>query len=278
MSSHRYLFKWFARRPTAATRLAVLASVLPEDVSNDQLLQFMQIGPEKPERLDHGISEYVLDHWARKDERSGSVSDHFGYPTPHSVSPSQEELDELESILRDTWSGDLPTVLDPTAGGGTIPLESLRYGLPTKSNELNPVAWLINKVILDHAKNAGSIKDEVEKWATKIDEKSTETLSEYFPSQNPGQIPNHYFRTYSIDCSSCGYRVPLATRWWFKKESANEGHAIRPYVEKDEIEYEYVQLPQDDTEDFDPNEGPMQNGEAESVLPNREFRSRVGLV
>lgn len=264
MSPHRYIFKWFARRPTAATRLAVLASVLPQDVSNDKLLQLMQIGPENPERLDKSISEYVFDKWQTKDSRSGSVSDHYGYPTPHSVSPNKGELEELHSILREHWDGQLPTVIDPTAGGGTIPLEALRYGLPTISNELNPVAWLLNEVVLNYAKNVGSVENELREWAEKINESAKETLDPYFPSSNPGQVPNHYLRSYSIECPSCGYRIPLLTRWWMKKKSATEGHAIRPHVKQDGIEYEHIENPSG-ASDFDPNEGTIQNGEAECL-------------
>ena len=266
MSPHRYLFKWFARRPTAATRLAVLASVLPEEISNDSLLELMQIGPDRPEQMDESISSYVLRRWATKDSRKGSVSDHFGYPTPHSQSPTPEELDTFHSKLREHWDGELPTVLDPTAGGGTIPLESLRYGLPTISNELNPVAWLLNKVILDHAKNVGSIENEISNWSTQMQDYASQELADYYPAAKGGQIPNHYLCTYGIECSSCGYRIPLANRWWFKKKSTNTGHAIRPHAHEERIEYEHVELPSDvDKSEFDPDEGVVESGDAECL-------------
>jgi Adenine-specific DNA methylase containing a Zn-ribbon len=266
MSPHRYLFKWFARRPTAATRLAVLASVLPEETSNDSLLELMQIGPERPEQIDESISEYVLQRWATKDSRDGRVSDHFGYPIPHSQSPTSDELDVFQSKVRDCWGGQLPTVLDPTAGGGTIPLESLRYGLPTVSNELNPVAWLLNKVILDYAKDVGSIEKELNQWADRMQEYASQELADYYPAAKEGQTPNHYLCTYSIECSSCGYRIPLANRWWFKKKSANEGHAIRPHAHEDRIEYEYVELPTDvDRSEFNPDNGVVESGDAECL-------------
>ena len=276
MSPHRYLFKWFARRPTTATRLAVLASVLPENVSNDELLQLMQIGPERPEQIEGNISEYVLQRWATKDSRDGNVSDHFGYPIPHSQSPDTDELATLHSKLRDCWEGELPTVLDPTAGGGTIPLESLRYGLPTISNELNPVAWLLNKVILDHAKNVGSIEEEIAEWSEQMQEYASRELADYYPEASEGQTPNHYLCTYSIECSSCGYRIPLANRWWFKKKSANEGHAIRPHAYEEKIEYEHVKYPSDiDRSEFNPDEGVVESGDAEclncGVITEREI-------
>ena len=214
MSPHRNLHKWFARRPTAATRLALLATVLPDSVANDELLQLMQIGPRSPEHIDVDISDYVEKKYATKDQRNGTLSEHFGYNIPHSRSPSSTQLDEFHTLLREQWGGELPTVLDPTSGGATIPLESARYGLPTKANELNPVAWLLNKVILELAPEVGSLEKEVMHWGEKINEKAAEELDEYFPSQAGDETPSHYLRAYSIECPSCGQRLPLSNRWW----------------------------------------------------------------
>lgn len=266
MSAHRYLHKWFARRPTAATRLAILSSILPQSVSNDELLNLMQIGPKNQDHLDVDLTDYIVEKWATKDDRSGSIGDHFGYELPLRQTPNEEKLSELHDVIREHWDGELPLVLDPTSGGGTIPMEAARYGLPTFANELNPVAWLINKVILDYAKEIGSLEEDVREWANEIDEYASEELSSYFPEVNTGQIPNHYFRTYSIECPSCGYRIPLTNRWWFRKDSSSEGHAIRPIVKEDEIEYEHVHVPSDvSTDEFDPSEGVIDSGDAECL-------------
>ncbi|MFB6185621.1 MAG: hypothetical protein ABEI86_01985, partial [Halobacteriaceae archaeon] len=64
--------------------------------------------------------------------------------------PDEEKLNEIHDLVKDTWDGELPTVLDATAGGGSIPFESVRYGLPTIANELNPVASVLLKGVLEH--------------------------------------------------------------------------------------------------------------------------------
>ena len=134
-----YIHVWFARRPTPATRLGVLGSVLPDDVSDDTLLQWMGIQPnnKKPER---SIAQHVRHKSRTEDERDGFVYEHYGYRKSYKNLPSESEMDELHKKVKQTWGGELPTILDATAGGGSIPFESIRYEFPTKANELNPAA------------------------------------------------------------------------------------------------------------------------------------------
>ena len=259
MSAHRRIYPWFARRPTAATRLAILASILPADTDNNELLQLMGIGPK--EYFEGDIENYVISRESSLNERDGSIEDHFGYDYVHKTIPSEDALSNLHEKIRDSWGGDLPTILDPTAGGGTIPLEAARYGLPTISNELNPVAWLINKVLLEYASDVGSLKSDVEKWATEIHKNASNELEDYYPDRN-GVEPNHYFRAYSILCPSCGHRFPLTNRWWFNEL---KDVAIRPKYREDGFSFEMVEIPDDipDDEEFDPAEGTVHRGSAE---------------
>lgn len=280
MSPHRYLQKWWARRPTAAARLAVLASVLPDDVTNDELLEYLQVGPQSSEHLSQSISDYVIEKRSTQSSSSKRLSEHYGYELPLKSTPTGSELEEIHDIARETWEGKLPTVFDPTAGGGTIPLEALRYGFPVRANELNPVAWLINKVILDFAPNQGSLETEVRKWANKIDSRVGEELEEYYPRENPGYEPTYYFRAYSIECSSCGFRLPLSNRWWFKKDTASTGHAIKPIPHEDYVEYKYLNIKSSSDYDFDPSDGTVQSGDAECptcgvVTESSEVKSKL---
>lgn len=254
MSPHRRIFKWFARRPTTTTRLAILSSILPPDVSNDELLRLMCVGPKS--EIDD-IENFVIRKDATKDSRDSTVEEHFGYEYPHSRTPSEQDLEKFHDKLREHWDGNLPTVVDPTAGGGTIPFESARYGLPTVSNELNPVAWVLNKVILDYARTIGSLESEVRKWGTKIDQKVADDISEYFPTRN-GIKADYYFRTYSIECPSCGDRYPLSDRWWFDK---NKDIAVRPIYDDETLRYDCVTA--SDYPEFDPSNGPVSGGDAE---------------
>lgn len=258
MSPHRNIFKWFARRPTAATRMAVLASVLPSKVSDDELLNYLCIGPK--ENLNENLSDYVLRKFSTKDNRSGTIEEHFGYEYPHRRIPSESELEDIHGLLREHWDGELPVILDPTAGGGTIPLEALRYRLPTISNELNPVAWLLNKVILDYAVSVGSVQSELDRWMSKIKNHVEQELGEFFPMQN-GIAPSHYYRAYSIECPACGGRLPITNRWYFNRR---RNAAVYPLFEGGELIFEVIDPSEYDTrKGYDPNSGTISGGDAE---------------
>jgi adenine-specific DNA methylase len=255
MSPHRNIYKWFARRPTSATRLAVLASVLPEEVTDDQLLRWMCVGPDGD--IDESIEDYVIKRFAEERDDNDSVTSHYGYDYPLQQIPADDELGNIHRKLKSTWDENLPTVLDPTAGGGTIPLESFRYGLPTISNELNPVAWILNKVILEYAPTVGSLRTELQKWMNEIQDFAESETEQYFPKR--GDIsPSHYFRAYSITCSSCGKPFPLTNRWWFNKRL---NKAISFHLEDSQLRYEVVDA--DSVEGFDPDDGTVSRGDAE---------------
>lgn len=259
MPPNRYLFPWYARRPTPAARLAVLASVLPEGISSDDILSLMQIKPNFDP--DVPLEDYVVNKKATEGNRSGTLGDHYGYPRPFESSPSKGQQEDLHSKLREFWDGDLPTVLDPTAGSGVIPLESLRYGLPTMANELNPVPSVMLKVVLDYPLSAGHLRQEVEKWGSEIDETAAENLQEYFPGNNSRQTPSHYVSTYTITCPNCGCDLPLTSKLWLLKRSSSKGIAARPKYVDGELTFERVELPDDVTKDeFNPQDGPRSRG------------------
>ncbi len=262
MPPHRYIHPWFARRPTPAARLAVLASVMPDDTDANDLLSLMQIGPK--EHIDTSIAKYVESKKTSEDGRDGTLGDHYGYPRPFTQSPSKDQLNDFHDKLRKTWDGDLPTVLDATAGGGVIPLESLRYGLPTRANELNPIPSLLLKVLLEYAPSVGSLGDDLRKWRDQIMETASENLKEYYPASQDNRRPLESACTYSISCDSCGGTIPLAPKWWLYKQGSSKGVAIRPQYDDGDVEYESVRLPDDVTKsEFDPNNGTVSRGDAE---------------
>ena len=290
---HRYLHPWFARRPTPASRLAILASVLPENISSNQLLRWMQIGPA--EDISGDIANYVEHKKATESNRSGTLGDHYGYPRPFETSPTQSQRQEIHATLREHWDGELPTILDPTAGGGVIPFEALRYGLPTKGNELNPIPVTILRVLLEFAPEVGSLREEVTEWAAKINETAKERLSDYFYTIDDRNKIDCYISTHTIRCSTCGNEIPLIRNWYAKTKKAGTEVVAKPKFDEDgKVTYECLKSPtKEELDGFDPSDGPISRGgnaqchscgvvtESDDVrkkLKEREFRFDVYAV
>lgn len=84
--------------------------------------------------------------------------------------------------------GTRPLVVDPFAGGGAIPLEALRVGADAFASDLNPVAVLLNKVVLEYIPKYGQqLADEVRKWGQWIKEEAEKELSEFYPCLPAGR-------------------------------------------------------------------------------------------
>src|SRR5439155_26263125 len=89
--------------------------------------------------------------------------------------------------------GTRPLVVDPFAGGGAIPLEALRVGADAFASDLNPVAVLLNKVVLEYISKYGQrLADEVRKWGGWIKKEAEKALAEFYPRYGDGRRPNAF--------------------------------------------------------------------------------------
>lgn len=264
-----YIHVWWARRPTPASRLGILASVLPDTVDDDTLLRWMCMNPNqidsnyKPE--DKSIAEHVREKKATKDEREGSVYEHYGYRKIWTQTPDEETIDEIHETARENWGGELPTVLDATAGGGSIPFESVRYEFPTIANELNPVASVILKAVLEHPRVNGDLSDDIRKWGEEINERASKELSQYFPASDDGREPLSYLWAHTVTCPDCGVEIPLSPNWWIDKD---ENLAVKPEVERDSVEFELVDTSSIPKSEYNPNSGTVSRGDGDCLNCN----------
>jgi adenine-specific DNA methylase len=250
----RSLHKWFAARPTPAARVSILASVYPGEIDPDKLLRLMQVGP-KARKSD------IAAHVERKfsESRNGSkLDDHYGYPNPNTQSPTAAELESFHDTVAEGWGGELPTVLDPTAGRGIIPFESMRYGFESISNELNPVAYLITKVGLEFVQDVGSLDPEIYNWRDKIHAEAKENIEKYYPTQEPERQILNSAVTYLINCDACQGDIPLTTKWWINREYGKD--AIKPIYHDGIVDYNHIKMNEYDSDDFDPSDGPVARG------------------
>jgi len=125
--------------------------------------------------------------------------------------------------------GTRPLVVDPFAGGGSIPLEALRVGADVFASDLNPVAVLLNKVLLEYIpKYDQRLADEVRKWGSWIKEQAEKELAEFYPKDPDGATPIAYLWARTIRCEGpgCGAEVPLIRSLWLAKK-ANRSVALQ---------------------------------------------------
>ncbi|HRK35982.1 MAG TPA: DUF1156 domain-containing protein, partial [Candidatus Hydrogenedentes bacterium] len=116
-----------------------------------------------------------------------------------------------------------PLVVDPFAGGGSIPLEALRIGADAFASDLNPVAVLLNKVVLEYIPKYGKrLADAVRKYGQEIKEQAEKELGKFYPKDPDGATPIAYLWARTITCEGpgCGVEVPLMRSLWLAKKGS----------------------------------------------------------
>ncbi len=129
-----WLHVWWARRPLAPSRASVLLSLLPQSADSEQTRQsvYHLLGTS------HDIHETARRLAAAAESGQRDKEGYGARRRAFTHNPTSRERQWLNDHLADAV--DAPLVLDVTAGGGSIPFEAGRLGLPTVANELNPVA------------------------------------------------------------------------------------------------------------------------------------------
>lgn len=135
---------WPARRPLAAARSALIATLLPDPGTEDERRKLVKKigGKVKTKTTKSGTVKETTEggvlHWKREDNPA---------------------MDDFREQICEAFDDRAPKVLDPFAGGGAIPLEAMRLGCDTTAIDLNPVAWFILKCTLEYPqKLAGQAK------------------------------------------------------------------------------------------------------------------------
>jgi putative DNA methylase len=195
-----YLHVWWARRPLVASRAAVLASLLPADANRSDFMHAMGIHGD-PVAAKRRIA--IAD---RKGERLGK--DAYGYKRAFSYQPTSRELSALG--LSSTL-----TLLDPTAGGGAIPLEATRLGIKVLANDLNPVAATILRATIDFPQNLnGGLIDEFDSISAQFLSRAKPKFKSEFPDEpDKKNRPDAYLWARTIICPYCSGKIPLSPNW-----------------------------------------------------------------
>jgi len=137
---------WPARRPLAACRAALIATLLPDPgtrEARDELCKRIGGTVVKVIRKKQGPAAGRREERIVKETQGGIL--HWGRETERKA-----DLDFFREEIRKAYGGRAPRVLDPFAGGGAIPLEAMRLGCEVTAIDINPVAWFILKCTLEY--------------------------------------------------------------------------------------------------------------------------------
>jgi adenine-specific DNA methylase len=253
-----FLHVWFARRPLATSRAAVLGSLLPAEVRKEDFLGLLGI----PADVDLQKAQEKLVQAKASGVRL--KENPFFWPRAYEHVPSAGELSRFHAFLKGFWSAERPVVVDPMAGGGSIPYEAMRLGLPVVGGELNPVAFICLKGTLEYPARFGKrLIQAVESFCKKVHEAAKAELEEFFP-ELPGEKVYAYLWARTVKCSSCGLTIPLSPNWWIIRTTKDEENvAVKVTVPEvgEKCSFEIVKRPL--SHGLNPEKGTTKGGQAE---------------
>ena len=231
------LHLWWARRPLAAARAVLFAQLVDDPSARPDEFPTEEAQRIERERL-HGIIERLVAWENTRD---------------------QTLLDEARQEILKSTDGNPPPIVDPFAGGGTIPLEAQRLGLEAHASDLNPVAVLINKALIEIPPKfaarppvfpglaeskmdwpgATGLAADVRAYGQWMRDEAQKRIGRHYPK---AKLPDGgeatviawiWARTVACPNPACGIEMPLVRSWWLGKKKGKEAW-IRPLIVADD--------------------------------------------
>src|SRR5713101_4029923 len=237
------LHLWWARRPLAACRAVLFAQLVDDPSSHPEQFPTEEAQERERQRLFRIIEELVK--WEN--------------------SNNERVLEAARAEIRRSCNGNPPPVLDPFCGGGSIPLEAQRLGLEAHASDLNPVAVLITKALIEippkfagrppvhpvgapHAspllqrewRGAQGLADDVRYYGQWMRDEAEKRVGHLYPKV---KLPKEYgggeatviawlwARTVKCPNPACGAQMPLL-RWFWLSDKRGKKAWVNPTVDK----------------------------------------------
>ena len=240
------LHLWWARRPLATARAVIWSSLVDDPSSHPDQFPTEEAQQRERERLFAILTRLVK--WENSNDEA--------------------ILAEAKAEIMKSTGGNPPALLDPFAGGGAIPLEAQRLGLEAHAHDLNPVAVMINKAMIEippkfsgqapvnpesraqigcasNWKGAAGLAEDVRYYGEWMKREAFKRIGHLYPKV---QIPKEqgggkatviawiWARTVKCPNPACGCEMPLASSFVLSKKKGKEA-----YIEADcygsEIKY-----------------------------------------
>ncbi len=216
---------WPARRPLAASRAALIATLL-QDSGNKE---------ERAQVLDR-LAGKIVDVLKKKKLPSGKIAEQVVQETVGGVlhwgREASPDLEWFRTKIRESVGGRAPRVLDPFAGGGAIPLEAMRLGCEVTAVDLNPIANLILKCTLEYPQQLAGQHRPLPDFALQ----SAEFMEQFFKGagkltkkqleRNLKAVQDRLFPAADVDIA---WHV-RAWGWWVLQKSALKLDAFYPTI------------------------------------------------
>ena len=212
------LHLWWARRPLAACRAILLGLLLPDPCDS--------YCPEDFKKRARELLPKVQGKVGPKDGNLRKALLHFiGEFSNWDLSSDRTFLEVSRGLVKAAHPEETPLVVDPFAGGGSIPLEALRLGCEAFASDLNPVACLILKVMLEDIPRRGpKLAEELIRIGKEIKGSAERELAEFYPPDPNGSRPIAYLWARTVRCESpnCGAEIPLVRSFWLCKKASRK--------------------------------------------------------
>jgi len=145
----------------------------------------------------------------------------------------EDDLKKAHQAAAQLWGPSI-SVLDPMAGGGSIPLESTRIGFHTLANEYNPVACSVLEATVDYPFLFGEeLGPRTRKWARIWRERVEKRIEPFYPPYRFAKVHAYIFAR-TVPCPDTQCATPLVPDWYLLKPKSDHGHVVaEPVVDKE---------------------------------------------
>ena len=233
------LHLWWARRPLATARAVIWASLVDDPSSHPERFPDEETQEKERKRLFALLTRLVK--WENSNDEG--------------------VLSEAKAEIMRSTHNDPPALLDPFAGGGAIPLEAQRLGLTAHAHDLNPVAVMINKAMIEipprfagqrpvnpawrkragmadvPMKGAAGLAEDVRYYGEWMKQRAYERIGHLYPTVKiPGGgsteatvIAWIWARTVKCPNPACGCEMPLASSFVLSKKKGKEAYIVPEY-------------------------------------------------
>jgi putative DNA methylase len=237
------LHLWWARRPLAACR-AVLFTSLVDDPEQ----------PDAPKELLEAIDRLLPDASGERSRRE-RLFDFIGELVMWDNTTNEHVLNIARQLICAATAGAPPPVLDPFCGGGSIPLEAQRLGLEVYASDLNPVAVLITKALVEIPpkfagrppvnpdaraqigqgaawRGAAGLAADVRWFGKWIRDRALERIGHLYPKGPNGETVIAWLWARTVKCPNpaCAAQMPLIHSFWLSTKAGREAW-LEPVVD-----------------------------------------------